>query len=456
MGSYTTNSHFYLPAEGETGTTNLALFNAALETLDGVIEDRLLGAAFTNDLLPGTDGTYDLGSSTYEWQDLYIDGTANIDSLVADTADINAGTVDAITSLTVANNVDIGNYDLRCLTITADSLTAGRVPFASTNGQLVDDADFTFATDTLTVTKMAAFELTGKLTAGANEIEGSAFDINGGTVDAITSLTVANAVDIGNYNLRALSLTADSLTAGRVPFASTDGLLVDDADFTFDTATLTVTNIAAFNLTGKLTAGATEIEGSGFDIDGGDISAVTISGGLTWNAAQNLNDQNLTNVDIDSGAIDGTTIGAASAAAATFTNVTVTGLTTGQITFLTAGLTSTSYDGDSFSDSNNLIDTSDTFSAPAGITAAYVTIFCRDSGSSGTDSWVGAAYSSSATNTEQSVIVQLLGHANDQLISGSGWTKCDSNGDFYLNVNASGSSTCDVWLYIWGYAQNPA
>jgi len=33
-------------------------------------------------------------------------------------------------------------------------LTSGRVPFATTNGRLVDDADMTFATDTLTVTKI--------------------------------------------------------------------------------------------------------------------------------------------------------------------------------------------------------------------------------------------------------------------------------------------------------------
>lgn len=34
------------------------------------------------------------------------------------------------------------------------NLTSGRVPFATTNGRLTDDADFTFATDTLTVTKI--------------------------------------------------------------------------------------------------------------------------------------------------------------------------------------------------------------------------------------------------------------------------------------------------------------
>jgi hypothetical protein len=35
-----------------------------------------------------------LGRVGHEWRNLYIDGTANIDSLIADTADINAGTID--------------------------------------------------------------------------------------------------------------------------------------------------------------------------------------------------------------------------------------------------------------------------------------------------------------------------------------------------------------------------
>jgi len=42
--------------------------------------------------------------------------------------------------------------------------------------------------------------------------------------------------------------------------------------------TLTTTNIGAFNLTGKLTAGSTEIEGSAFDINGGVIDQTTIGG----------------------------------------------------------------------------------------------------------------------------------------------------------------------------------
>ena len=82
-------------------------------------------------------------------------------------------------------------------------------------------------------------------------------DINGGTVDAITSLTVANNVDIGNYDLRSSTLTADSISSGRVVFTDTDGLLQGDSDLTFSGATLTATNV-----TGTTIKDFTTISGS--------------------------------------------------------------------------------------------------------------------------------------------------------------------------------------------------
>ena len=61
---------------------------------DSNTDSITLGAEVASHVIPDVDNTYDLGSSTKEWRNLYIDGTANIDSLVADTADINAGTID--------------------------------------------------------------------------------------------------------------------------------------------------------------------------------------------------------------------------------------------------------------------------------------------------------------------------------------------------------------------------
>tara|TARA_B100000287_G_C20651126_1_gene786957 strand:+ start:621 stop:2273 length:1653 start_codon:yes stop_codon:yes gene_type:complete len=109
----------------------------------------------SGDLVPVSDAGGNLGSTSLEWNNLWVDGTANIDSLVADTADINGGTVDGITSLTAGGDLDIGSHDLRAATLTADGLTNGRVVFAGSNGVLSDDSDLSFSSDTLTATQIA-------------------------------------------------------------------------------------------------------------------------------------------------------------------------------------------------------------------------------------------------------------------------------------------------------------
>jgi len=120
-------------------------------------------------------------------------------------------------------------------------LTSGRILIVGPDGELQDDTDLTFSADTLTVSKIGAL-----------------------------SLTVANNVDIGNYDIRALSGTFDSLTSGRVPFASTNGKLVDDSNFTFNDDTLTVT---------KIVSGEMDISGTNIPLDiervGAGTNAVT-------------------------------------------------------------------------------------------------------------------------------------------------------------------------------------
>ena len=45
-------------------------------------------------IVPVTDNDIDLGTSSLEFKDAYFDGTVTTDALVADTADINGGTID--------------------------------------------------------------------------------------------------------------------------------------------------------------------------------------------------------------------------------------------------------------------------------------------------------------------------------------------------------------------------
>jgi hypothetical protein len=186
---------------------------------------------------------------------------------------LNGGTIDGITSLTAANDLDIGAHKLRANSLQADGMTADQVAMYGTDGVLSGDTDLTFSGDTLTATKIGAFEATGAINFGSQAMTN--VDINSGTIDGITSLTASGNLDIGDHNLRALSLTADGQVSGRVAMYSTDGLLSGDADLTFNGDTLTAAKIGAFTAAGAIDFGNQDM--TNVDIDSGTIDGVTIS-----------------------------------------------------------------------------------------------------------------------------------------------------------------------------------
>ena len=119
-----------LDVTGNLEVTGTTTFNGGTLTLgDSDTDNVVFGADVNSSITPNTDDAYDLGSSSKEWRNLYVDGTANIDSLVADTADIDGGTVDGatiggttpaagtFTTLVANGNVDLGDA-------TSDTITA--------------------------------------------------------------------------------------------------------------------------------------------------------------------------------------------------------------------------------------------------------------------------------------------------------------------------------------------
>ena len=74
---------------GNLTVTGNATISGNLTFGDAASDTVAFSADVASNLLPSADNTYDIGASGSEWKDLYLDGTANIDSLVADTADIN-------------------------------------------------------------------------------------------------------------------------------------------------------------------------------------------------------------------------------------------------------------------------------------------------------------------------------------------------------------------------------
>lgn len=130
--------------------------------------------------------------------------------------------------------------------------------------------------------------------------------------------------------------------------------------------------------------------------------------------------------------------------------ITVSNLRAGP-TFLTTPLTSTAWDGDSYSTTpKTKIDLSAVFGAPAGIKAILVRTYIRDSGSaSSNDNWL--LLSPNDTAYQGMYAVFISGIPNDTYSGSTGICSCDANGDIYYQISASGTDTMDITIEIWGY-----
>ena len=162
-------------------------------------------------IVPVTDNDIDLGTGSLEFKDLHLDGTANIDALVADTADINAGTIDgtaiggtsastgAFTTISATGVVSLsdGSAGAPALTNTGDTnnglyfnaadelsyTSAGTAQVAFADGVIkpVTDNDVDLGTDSL---QFKDAYING--TANIDALVADTADINGGTADDVT------------------------------------------------------------------------------------------------------------------------------------------------------------------------------------------------------------------------------------------------------------------------------
>ena len=159
---------------GNLTVTGNATISGNLTFGDADTDSINLAAEIDSDIIPNTDGTYDLGSATKEWQDLYIDGTANIDSLVADTADINGGTIDGVTiGGTTAGAVTFTDLSDGTITVTAfvdeDDMTSDSATLVPTQQSVKAYVDTTVAA-TNEVVEDSTPQLGGDLASNGNDI----------------------------------------------------------------------------------------------------------------------------------------------------------------------------------------------------------------------------------------------------------------------------------------------
>jgi hypothetical protein len=295
-----------------TGTTT---FNGGTLTLgDSAADNIVFGADVDSNIIPDDDDTYDLGSASQEWRNLYIDGTANIDSLVADTADINGGTIDAaviggssaaaasVTTL-AASGAITGSSTVQGTTVTAttafvpgtsDGATLGTTSLEFGDLFLADssviylgadqDVTLTHVPDTgilLNSTNKIQFNDASQFIHGSSatvlsigataeiDLTATAIDING-TVDMSSTLATGGLYTAG----AGITSTAAANTLGATSF--------NDADIT-NVGSLALDSIGAdgsvVTFTSPITVGAND---AGHDVI---LYGDTASANVTWDTS---------------------------------------------------------------------------------------------------------------------------------------------------------------------------
>ena len=194
----------------------------------------------TGNLVPIGNGTQDLGSVSNGWGNLYLTGT-NL-QLGTQTLSSNASgfsvpntfyTNNVFANLANIGNANIGNLsgaDANIANIKSNSLTSGRVTFASTGGLLSDSANLTFDTASNT---LAATLITGTLTTNAQP--------NITSVGTLTDLTVTN---VANANINGYSSTVSNASQPNITSVGTLTSLVVSGNIQSNANLITDTIVA--------------------------------------------------------------------------------------------------------------------------------------------------------------------------------------------------------------------
>ena len=135
----------------------------------------------------------------------------------------------------------------------AAALTSGRVPFASTAGILTDDADMTFATDRLTVTKLTTtLETLTASAAPGSLVDGDLWNDSTQKAVQVYENTLKQTVSTAFYSQSALQTISNTVTESSLPFLGTGTLTLPASFFLFG-KTIRLTATGDYGVTGTPT-----------------------------------------------------------------------------------------------------------------------------------------------------------------------------------------------------------
>jgi hypothetical protein len=256
-------------------------------------------------IVPVTDDDVDLGASGAEFKDLYIDGTANIDSLVVGTSTAVTSVDNDLTSVSASDDTLASAKAIK--SYVDAQVTAQDLDFqADTGGALNIDLD----TETLTLTGGTGIDTTGSGNTVTFDIDSTVATLTGTqtltnkTIDAASN-TVSNidtthlATGVLDTDLSTVSASDDTIPSAKATKAYVDAqVTAADLDFQADTGGALSIDLDSETMTFT--------GGTGIDT-AGSLNDVTFS--IDSTVATLTGTQTLTNKTLTSAVLNGTISG---------------------------------------------------------------------------------------------------------------------------------------------------
>jgi len=249
-----------LTVAGNATVTGTTTFNGGTITIgDAATDNVVFGADVDSHIIPDDDDTYDLGSASQEWRDLYIDGTAHIDTLDVDANATVAGTLGVTgvltgSSLDISGDIDVdGTTNLDAVDIDgAVQLDATLTVGANDQGYDVilygdtASANMTWDTsaDDLIFNGAAGLVVPdGQLTLGSTAVTSTAAELN--LLDGVSGLVQADLTKLAAVDSTAaeLNIVDGGTSATSTTVADADRVVMNDNGTMVQVA---VTDLAAY------------------------------------------------------------------------------------------------------------------------------------------------------------------------------------------------------------------
>jgi hypothetical protein len=354
---------------GNLTVQGLSTLNGGTLTLgDSATDNVVFGADVNSNIIPNTDDAYDLGSSTQEWSNLFIDGIAHIDVLDVDEDATIAGTLTVTGVLSPQTHIDMldsaniklgAGDDLQLYHDGTDSYIAnstGTLNIATISSGI----PITIGHTTSEVTVAENLTVTGNTT-----INGTTLDVNAnlevtGTSTITGGVDITGDLDVDNLNLNGNTIISTD-TDGHINITpdGTGTVIVESAVLNTDVAGTAVLDDDSFGTATSATLATsesikayvdTQITAEDLDLttDSGTISIDLDSETLSVVGGEGMNTSATGNVvTVEGEDASDTNKGIASFASADF------GVTSGAVTIKSGGVSNTQLDNSSVTINSN-------------------------------------------------------------------------------------------------------